>query len=95
MSMIIIQVEACRPYVKYAARLEGLQFAPFHIEKVKSDCKKTINACYCAREICFTMFQITLYVQAVRTSMYGRPGPCYIEVPGDMITDTVDESSIK
>ncbi|XP_064396702.1 2-hydroxyacyl-CoA lyase 1-like isoform X2 [Halichondria panicea] len=58
------QVEASRPYVKYAARLEGLQFAPFHIEK------------------------------AVRTSMYGRPGPCYIEVPGDMITNTVDDSSI-
>lgn len=31
------QVEACRQYVKYAVRLESLESAPFHIEKVLVD----------------------------------------------------------
>ena len=31
---IMVQVEASRSYVKYATRIEGIQFAPFHIEKV-------------------------------------------------------------
>ena len=36
-----------------------------------------------------------LYVlQAVRTSMYGRPGPAYIEVPGNMVTDEINSSKI-
>lgn len=36
-----------------------------------------------------------LYSQAVRTSMYGRPGACYIDVPGDMVNAKVDRSKIR
>lgn len=32
--MFMVQVEASRSYVKYATRIEGIRFAPFHIEKV-------------------------------------------------------------
>lgn len=33
--------------------------------------------------------------QAVRTSMYGRPGPSYLEVPGNMVNDKVSSSKIR
>jgi len=31
---------------------------------------------------------------AIRTSWYGRPGPVYIDLPGDIIDGTVEESSL-
>ncbi|XP_073237038.1 2-hydroxyacyl-CoA lyase 1-like [Porites lutea] len=34
--------------------------------------------------------QIPFFVEkAVRTSMYGRPGACYLDLPGNMITETI------
>ncbi|MDZ7729208.1 MAG: thiamine pyrophosphate-binding protein [Dehalococcoidia bacterium] len=33
--------------------------------------------------------------QAVRTSIYGRPGAVYIDLPGDIITGTVDEAELE
>jgi 2-hydroxyacyl-CoA lyase 1 len=48
---------------------------------------------YCARPD--RIERIPYYVeQAVRTSMYGRPGACYLDFPGDIITGEVDEESI-
>ena len=35
-SVRVPQVEACRPYSKYAVRLETLESAPFHVEKVSN-----------------------------------------------------------
>lgn len=32
--------------------------------------------------------------KAVRTSIYGRPGVCYIDIPGDMVTGTTPEDQI-
>lgn len=32
--------------------------------------------------------------QAVRTSMYGRPGAVYLDLPGDMISGGIDEESV-
>lgn len=32
--------------------------------------------------------------KAVRTALYGRPGATYIEIPGNLVTSTVDESTI-
>ena len=32
--------------------------------------------------------------QAVRTSIYGRPGACYLDLSGDIITGTVEEDEI-
>lgn len=46
------QIEACRPFVKYAARPSSVARIPFFVE------------------------------QAVRMSMYGRPGATYIDMPG-------------
>lgn len=48
---------------------------------------------YCARPD--STRRIPYYVeQAVRTSMYGRPGAVYLDMPGDIITGTVEESEI-
>lgn len=36
-----------------------------------------------------------VHTQAVRTSMYGRPGACYIDIAGDMVNAKVDRSQIR
>ncbi|KAM9230884.1 2-hydroxyacyl-CoA lyase 1 isoform 1-T1 [Leptosomus discolor] len=33
--------------------------------------------------------------KAVRTSIYGRPGSCYIDIPGDFVNHQVNKSSVK
>ncbi|MCC6387697.1 MAG: oxalyl-CoA decarboxylase [Dehalococcoidia bacterium] len=33
--------------------------------------------------------------QAVRTTIYGRPGAAYLDLPGDMISGSVDEAEVK
>lgn len=40
--------------------------------------------------------RIPFYVEkAVRQSTYGRPGPCYIDLAGNMVLQTVDEESVR
>jgi 2-hydroxyacyl-CoA lyase 1 len=58
------QIEAARPFVKYAARPERAARIPYFIE------------------------------QAVRTSIYGRPGAVYLDLPGDVISEKVDEEAV-
>ena len=58
------QVEAARPFVKYAARPDSIQRIPYYME------------------------------QAVRTSIYGRPGAVYLDLPNDINEGSADESSI-
>jgi 2-hydroxyacyl-CoA lyase 1 len=57
------QLEAARPFVKYAMRPEAPGRLPFYIE------------------------------QAIRTSLYGRPGPTYLDLLDDVISGQVDEES--
>jgi len=59
------QVEAARPFCKYAARVSRTDRIPYFIE------------------------------QAVRTSMYGRPGAAYLDLPGDIITGKAEEESVE
>lgn len=59
------QVEAARPFAKYAARPESAARVPFFVEK------------------------------AVRTSIYGRPGAVYLDLPNDVITAQLDEASLE
>lgn len=33
--------------------------------------------------------------KAVRSSIYGRPGACYIDIPGDMVNGKVDRSKVR
>ncbi|XP_066440995.1 2-hydroxyacyl-CoA lyase 1 isoform X2 [Eleutherodactylus coqui] len=33
--------------------------------------------------------------KAVRTSMYGRPGACYIDIPGDFVNKMIDRSAVR
>lgn len=33
--------------------------------------------------------------KAVRSSLYGRPGPSYIEIPGDMLTDSIAANRVR
>lgn len=33
--------------------------------------------------------------KAVRTSMYGRPGSCYVDIPGDFVNKLVDSSEVR
>lgn len=49
------QIEMVRPHVKYAARIDSIERAPFHIER------------------------------AIRLSVSGRPGPVYLDLPGDLV----------
>jgi len=58
------QIEAARPFVKYAARPDSLARVPFYVE------------------------------QAVRQTIYGRPGAAYLDLPGDIITGTMEESDL-
>ena len=58
------QVEAARPFVKYAAKVDRVERIPYFIE------------------------------QAVRISMYGRPGPVYLDLPGDIIDGKIDDEGI-
>jgi 2-hydroxyacyl-CoA lyase 1 len=59
------QVEAARPFVKYAARPDRMERVPFYVE------------------------------QAVRTSIYGRPGAVYLDLPNDVITARAEEGEIE
>lgn len=58
------QIEAARPFVKYAARIDSVARAPFYVEK------------------------------AVRTSLYGRPGAVYLDLPNDILLGEVSEHEV-
>ena len=58
------QIEAARPFVKYAARIDSVERIPYLVE------------------------------QAVRISMYGRPGPVYLDFPGDIIDAKIEEDEV-
>ncbi len=58
------QVEAARPFVKYAARPDRLTRVPYYVE------------------------------QAVRTSIYGRPGAVYLDLPNDIISGREPEDTV-
>ncbi len=59
------QIEAARPFAKYAARPDSVRRLPFYIE------------------------------QAVRTTIYGKPGAVYLDLPGDIITGTCEEDDVE
>ena len=59
------QVEAARPFSKYAARPDRADRLPYYIE------------------------------QAVRTSIYGRPGAVYLDLPNDIISAELSEERIR
>jgi 2-hydroxyacyl-CoA lyase 1 len=59
------QIEAARPFVKYAARPDSVARLPYFVE------------------------------QAVRQTIYGRPGAAYLDLPGDIITGSLDEEQVK
>ncbi|MFP8881422.1 MAG: thiamine pyrophosphate-binding protein, partial [Myxococcota bacterium] len=58
------QVEAARPFSKYAARPESAKRIPFFIEK------------------------------AVRTSISGRPGAVYLDLPNDLIAARLEDDEV-
>jgi len=58
------QVEAARPFSKYAARPDSLARVPYFVE------------------------------QAVRTSIYGRPGAAYLDLPNDIIVGKIAEDQL-
>ena len=57
------QVEAARPWTKYAAEVDRVEKIPYFVE------------------------------QAVRTSIYGRPGAVYLDLPGDIIGGKCDDGA--
>ncbi|MBF6599205.1 MAG: oxalyl-CoA decarboxylase [Dehalococcoidia bacterium] len=59
------QVEAARPWCKYAAEVDRTDRIPYYIE------------------------------QAVRTSIYGRPGPVYLDLPADVISGSVEDDGAR
>ncbi len=59
------QVEAARPFVKWADQARDARLIP------------------------------RLIAQAARAAINGRPGPVYLDLPGDVIDDLVDESEVQ
>ena len=59
------QIEAARPFTKYAMRPETPARLPFYID------------------------------QAVKATLYGRPGAAYLDLLDDVISGTVDEALVK
>jgi 2-hydroxyacyl-CoA lyase 1 len=59
------QIEAARPFSKYAARPESPERIPYFVE------------------------------QAVRNSIYGRPGAVYLDLPNDIIGASLDEDALE
>ena len=57
------QVEATRPFTKYAVEVNRVEKIPYFVE------------------------------QAVRQSIYGRPGAVYLDLPGDIITGKCDDGN--
>lgn len=41
------------------------------------------------------IFFYSFRLQAVRTSIYGRPGACYVDIAGDMVNAKVDRSKVR
>ena len=58
------QIEAARPFVKYAARPDTVARLPYYVE------------------------------QAVRQTINGRPGAAYLDLPGDIITGSLEEDQV-
>ena len=56
---------------------------------------ESVRTCvkYCARPASVNMISRHLE-RAVRASVYGRPGPCYIDLPGDLLQTRVPGSSV-
>ncbi|XP_067867807.1 2-hydroxyacyl-CoA lyase 1 isoform X2 [Heterodontus francisci] len=42
-----------------------------------------------------TMGAFQEFPQAVRSSIYGRPGACYIDIPGEMVTSKIQSASLR
>ncbi len=59
------QVEAARPFAKWAKRVDSIARVPYYVE------------------------------QAVRTSIYGRPGAVYLDLPNDIISGHIDEEKVQ
>ena len=59
------QIEAARPFTKYAMRPESVARLPYYCE------------------------------QAARISMYGRPGPVYLDLLDDVISGRIEEDDVK
>lgn len=38
---------------------------------------------------------LLFFPKAVRCSMYGRPGACYVDIAGDMVNAKVDRSKVR
>uniref|UniRef100_A0A8C2XI18 2-hydroxyacyl-CoA lyase 1 n=1 Tax=Cyclopterus lumpus TaxID=8103 RepID=A0A8C2XI18_CYCLU len=45
-------------------------------------------------EVIPSVIEKVVYKIAVRTSMYGRPGACYVDIAGDMVNAKVDRSKV-
>ena len=79
------QLDAARPFCKHASRPTTLADVPQHIEKVCMEARRGA-ACFC---MCVAGFQ------AVRLSLYGRPGATYVDLPGNLVVDTINEAELQ
>ena len=44
---------------------------------------------------CAILYDVDPFSQAVRSSLYGRPGPSYIEIPGNMVSDSISVGRVR
>lgn len=98
-------MEACRLYSKFSARPSSLEAIPAVIEKVIY--QPDVCLAYMLVSPPLSQFIIKHILtdvivtmvfgcsQAVRTSIYGRPGACYVDIAGDMVNAKVDRSKVR
>lgn len=95
---LVAQVEACRLYSKFSARPSNLEAIPSVVEKVVNYLIVVFPAVYSllidnkmGNANCYCLF----CPKAVRCSIYGRPGACYVDIAGDMVNTKVDRSKVR
>lgn len=92
-------MEACRLYSKFSARPSNLEAIPSVVEKVVNHSivvfRQCLHFCLVAKWEMQTVYVCLFCPKAVRCSMYGRPGACYIDIAGDMVNAKVDRKKVR
>lgn len=91
-------MEACRLYSKFSARPSNLEVIPSVVEKVVDG---LIVVFLSSLQLDYKNWEMQIVFiclfcpKAVRCSMYGRPGACYVDIAGDMVNAKVDRSKVR
>uniref|UniRef100_A0A3P8SV47 2-hydroxyacyl-CoA lyase n=1 Tax=Amphiprion percula TaxID=161767 RepID=A0A3P8SV47_AMPPE len=78
--------------VAMAAQAAGIKYVGMRNEQAVEACR--LYSKFAARPSSLEAIP-SVIEKAVRTSMYGRPGACYVDIAGDMVNAKVDRSKVR